>query len=192
MCFTILWDWRLKDQALMKISRLTIFPQAHFNKKKCRSNFFTSYIKVTWNNLDPHFVPEVYSVIYHAGMYSVSSETSKTELFANIIIGFQPWCHEIIRTYLFFPEVCLAVSIAGVYSVPSQTSKIELFAKIVNSFQPLTIFVKSSTLDVSLGSECASIMKKEEQMRNKYVSLIWMVKLNLVLDRELSVLSVCL
>ena len=119
-------------------------------------------------------------------MYSVSSETSKTELFANIIIGFQPWCHEIIRTYLFFPEVCLAVSIAGVYSVPSQTSKIELFAKIVNSFQPLTIFVKSSTLDVSLGSECASIMKKEEQMRNKYVSLIWMVKLNLVLDRELS------
>ena len=102
----------------------------------------------------------------------MSSETSKTELFANIIIGFQPLCHEIIWTYLFFPEVCLVVYLAGVYSVSSQTTKIELFARIVNGFQPLTIFVKSSTLDVSLGSECASIMRKEEQMRNKYVSFI--------------------
>ena len=34
------------------------------------------------------------------------------------------------------------------YSEPCQTSKIELFAKIVNGFQPLTIFAKSSVLDV--------------------------------------------
>ena len=55
----------------------------------------------------------------------MSSETSKTELFANIIIGFQPLCLEIIWTYLFFPEVCLAVYLAGVYSVSSQTTKIK-------------------------------------------------------------------
>ena len=55
----------------------------------------------------------------------MSSETSKTGLFANIIIGFQPLCLEIIWTYLFFPEVCLAVYLAGVYSVSSQTTKIK-------------------------------------------------------------------
>ena len=31
---------------------------------------------------------------------------------------------------------------------PSQTSKMELFAKRVNGFQPLTIFAKSSILDI--------------------------------------------
>ena len=32
----------------------------------------------------------------------------------------------------------------------------EIFAKIVNGFQPLTIFAKSSILDVLQGSEYAS------------------------------------
>ena len=39
------------------------------------------------------------------------------------------------------------------YPDPSWTSKIGLFAKIVNRFHPLTIFAKSSILDVQLGSE---------------------------------------
>ena len=37
---------------------------------------------------------------------------------------------------------------AEVYSEPCQISKIKLFVKIVNGFQQLTIFAKSSTLDV--------------------------------------------
>ena len=39
---------------------------------------------------------------------------------------------------------------------PSQTSKMEFFVKIVNGLNPLTIFGKSSMLDVRLCSECAS------------------------------------
>ena len=36
--------------------------------------------------------------------------------------------------------------------------QIEFFAKIVDDFQPLTIFTKSSILDVRLGSENASAL----------------------------------
>ena len=39
------------------------------------------------------------------------------------------------------------------YSEPSRIYQTELFAKIVNGFQQLTIFAKSSILDVRLGSE---------------------------------------
>ena len=39
----------------------------------------------------------------------------------------------------------------------SKTSKKSFFAKIVLEFLPLTIFVKSSMLDVWLGSECTTI-----------------------------------
>ena len=35
-----------------------------------------------------------------------------------------------------------------IHSEPCQTSKIEIFANIVNYQKPLTIFVKSSSLDV--------------------------------------------
>ena len=42
------------------------------------------------------------------------------------------------------------------YSKPNQTSQIKRFAKIVNSFQPLTIIVKSSILDIHLGSDFIS------------------------------------
>ena len=43
-----------------------------------------------------------------------------------------------------------------VYLEPSQTSKIELSAKIFNSLKPVTIFSKSSILDVWLSFEYAS------------------------------------
>ena len=39
------------------------------------------------------------------------------------------------------------------HSEPGQTSKMECFAKIVNNFLSLTTFVKSSILDIRLGSE---------------------------------------
>ena len=42
------------------------------------------------------------------------------------------------------------------YSEPRQKSKEELFAKIVHGFRRLTIFVKSSILDVGLRSEYVS------------------------------------
>ena len=50
-----------------------------------------------------------------------------------------------------------ATSIPEVYSEASQTSKIKLFVKIVNGFQPLTIFVKSSILNVWQASEYAFV-----------------------------------
>ena len=42
------------------------------------------------------------------------------------------------------------------YPEPSQTSKMELFVKIVKGGNPLTIFEKSSILDIWLCSEDAS------------------------------------
>ena len=46
------------------------------------------------------------------------------------------------------------------YSGPSRTSKMDLFVKIVNSFQLVTIFAKSSILDVQLGFEYVSELKQ--------------------------------
>ena len=43
------------------------------------------------------------------------------------------------------------------HSEPSQISKMKILAKIVDGFPPLTISQKRSILDVSLGSECASV-----------------------------------
>ena len=43
------------------------------------------------------------------------------------------------------------------YLEPSEISKMDLFVKIVMSFQPVTIFAKSSILDVLLGSKYASV-----------------------------------
>ena len=48
------------------------------------------------------------------------------------------------------------MQIAEVYSEPSQTSTMELFAKIVKGFQVLTIFLKSSILDIRLGFQYGS------------------------------------
>ena len=42
------------------------------------------------------------------------------------------------------------------YSKPCLTSEMELFAKIVNGLKPLTVFTKSSILDLGQGSEHAS------------------------------------
>ena len=42
------------------------------------------------------------------------------------------------------------------YSEPSRTSRIEPFTKIVKGQKPLTIFAKSSFVDVRMGSEYAS------------------------------------
>ena len=42
------------------------------------------------------------------------------------------------------------------YTDPSLISKMESFAKIVDAFQALTIFQKSSILDIRLGYEYAS------------------------------------
>ena len=43
--------------------------------------------------------------------------------------------------------------ISETYSEPSQTSKMELFVKIVKSWNPLSIFAKSSIIDVWQCSE---------------------------------------
>ena len=46
------------------------------------------------------------------------------------------------------------------YSEPSQLSTMKLYANIVHGWKPLTIFAKSSILDVWLVSECACEMHK--------------------------------
>ena len=48
---------------------------------------------------------------------------------------------------------CVQQKSSEVYSGPSRTSKMELFVKTVNDFGPVTIFAKSSILDVRLGFE---------------------------------------
>ena len=49
-----------------------------------------------------------------------------------------------------YNSTCLYVATCDPRGVlePSRTSKIEIFAEVVNDFQPLTIFAKSSILDV--------------------------------------------
>ena len=54
-------------------------------------------------------------------------------------------------------HVLIKKSKSEAYSEPCQTSKRERFAKIVNGIHSLTVFAKCSILDVSLGSECASV-----------------------------------
>ena len=46
-----------------------------------------------------------------------------------------------------FGKMC-SENLSKIHSEPCQTSKMEIFAKIVNYQKPLTIFVKSSSLDV--------------------------------------------
>ena len=47
-------------------------------------------------------------------------------------------------------------NLSKIHSESWQASKVEIFAEIVNYQKPLTIFVKSSSLDVWQGSEDAS------------------------------------
>ena len=46
-----------------------------------------------------------------------------------------------------FGKMC-SENLSKIHSEPCQTSKMEIFAKILNYEKPLTIFVKSSSLDV--------------------------------------------
>ena len=55
------------------------------------------------------------------------------------------------NSYIWF---CLGLCNAGTYSEPSQTSNIKPFVKIINSFQRLSIFAKSSILDIWISSGC--------------------------------------
>ena len=50
-----------------------------------------------------------------------------------------------MNIYLYTYGCILTIYHAESYS---QTSKIELFAQIISGFQPLTVFTKSSMLDV--------------------------------------------
>ena len=50
------------------------------------------------------------------------------------------------------------------HSIPRQTSKMELFSKIFNSWNSLTIFAKSSILDVWLVFEYASAYCYQKQL----------------------------
>ena len=49
---------------------------------------------------------------------------------------------------------------------PSQTSKMEHFLKIVSGIKLLTIFIKRSILDVSVGSKYTSVFCKYSEVKN--------------------------
>ena len=57
---------------------------------------------------------------------------------------------------IFHFEVFLYFQKAEVYLEPIQTSKTEIFVKIVDSLMPLTVFKKSSILDIWLDSKNAT------------------------------------
>ena len=59
---------------------------------------------------------------------------------------------------------CFHIRGAVAHLEPSQTSKMEHFAKIVNIFKPLTIFAKTTILDVWLGSVYVSRVNTSEPM----------------------------
>ena len=60
------------------------------------------------------------------------------------------------ETQLIFIQKGSFIKTAEVYWKSSQASKMELFVKILNGFQSLTMFSKSSVLDVCQCSECAT------------------------------------
>ena len=66
---------------------------------------------------------------------------------------------------------------SGTYSEPNETSKMKLFANIVNSVQLLTIFAKSSILDVRLDSEYATKMSKGKYSPGSTILIcVWLVR----------------
>ena len=75
--------------------------------------------------------------IYNLQMFSRPSDIKCSFVSSNFVL------FRIIRT-------------AEVYLEPIRTFTMELFAKIVKGFQLLTIFIKSSILDIRLGFEYAS------------------------------------
>ena len=62
------------------------------------------------------------------------------------------------KPFLWFVSLFLQILVRRrrdlAYAEQSQASKMELLPKIVIGWKPLTIFAKSSVLDVWLGSEC--------------------------------------
>ena len=72
--------------------------------------------------------------------------------FAKIVATKANWklCQNL--RWSFFRKLLLASETNSEFC---QTSKVEFFAKIVKNQKPFTIFVKTSTLDISEGSEYA-------------------------------------
>ena len=54
---------------------------------------------------------------------------------------------------------------------PGETSKMELFVKIVNNIKLLTIFTKSSILDIWMGSKYTSVFWKYLKVKDLVISL---------------------
>ena len=68
------------------------------------------------------------------------------------------------------------------YSEPSRTSRIEPFTKIVKGQKPLTIFAKSSFVDVRMGSEYAS-GGINEPARHLHFDKIELTDVNIISDK---------
>ena len=73
-------------------------------------------------------------------------------------------CHQNINQF--------AKKIPEAHSEPTRTYKMELFAKIVTTFQRLTIFGKSSILDIWLGFEYTS----ESRYKNNFSTFSLIIK----------------
>ena len=78
--------------------------------------------------------------------------------------------------YLIFNNITIlyhtitTIDIRGLFETQSGIQNRAFYGNNANGFQPLTIFTKSSTLDVWLGSECASGLKHACSLHKDFCS----------------------
>ena len=101
-----------------------------------------------------HNILKFNSFIHDGGPYRI--ETSPLVGISNQWTGFYMIETSVMKELM--QTICTEkmTFLRSVYSEASQRSKMELFAKMNNSFQLLTLFTKSSILDVGLGSKYIS------------------------------------
>ena len=88
-----------------------------------------------------------------------SEKTLKSRSCFNFFVMNLDGLHNISIIVCFLTQMLLSTQSSEAYLQPSQTSKMEFLEKVVCGFYPSTISVKSTILDVWLGSECASEME---------------------------------
>ena len=78
------------------------------------------------------------------------------------------------------PILCLQLNLDA-YSEHKQLSKMQPVSKIVNSFQSLTIFTRSSILDVCLASEtlCFVLLTKTQLLNFSFLNLLYFLNVYL-------------
>ena len=149
------WEIFLRKQFLRIICHdFSSCPYCPLNKVMCFKLISPGFFRkdfITWDLLDIHIRNPLKRPNKSGKGYFC---TAKLEIY-NLQVFSRPSdikCSFVSWNFVLFR----IIRTAKVYSETSQTSWMELFAKIVKSFQLLTIFIKSSILDIRLGFEYAS------------------------------------